>query len=151
MDKPEQASPKLMAQVARLAAVQTVYNMALTGQGAQNSVHTYMEYYAGMELDGDRLAMPDKALFSRVVQGVDTRRDDLEGILTAHYNGDAVTLEPLLKSIFLCGVFELLEEQSDAPVIINDYLNVAHEFYEKSEVSLINGVLDSAAKALKSA
>lgn len=62
----------------------------------------------------------------------------------------SMEIEPLLRSVLLCGVSELLNHtEIDAPLIVNDYLNVTHEFYEKSQVSLVNGVLDAVAKAVR--
>lgn len=59
-------------------------------------------------------------------------------------------LEPLLKSILLCGVCELLEHQdTDAPIIINDYLNVTHAFYEQQQVNFVNGVLGKVSSVLR--
>ena len=59
-------------------------------------------------------------------------------------------IDPLLKSILLCGVTELLSHQDiDAPIIIDDYLNVTHAFYEKQQVSFVNGILDKVASTLR--
>lgn len=59
-------------------------------------------------------------------------------------------LEPLLKSILLCGICELLEHQdTDTPIIINDYLNVTHAFYEQQQVNFVNGVLGKVASVLR--
>lgn len=59
-------------------------------------------------------------------------------------------MEPLLKSILLCGICELLEHQDiDSPIIINDYLNVTHAFYEQQQVNFVNGVLGKVASILR--
>lgn len=59
-------------------------------------------------------------------------------------------MEPLLKSILLCGICELLEHQDiDSPIIINDYLNVTHAFYEQQQVNFVNGVLGKVASVLR--
>lgn len=59
-------------------------------------------------------------------------------------------VEPLLQSILMCGICELLVHSDvDSPLIIDDYLNVAHAFYEPNQVRFVNGVLDSIASALR--
>ena len=46
--------------------------------------------------------------------------------------------------------FELLmHEDVDAPIIINEYLNITHAFYGGQEAKMVNGVLDSVAKVLR--
>ena len=142
-------SPKVAAQTARLAAVQTVYQFLMNKQPVSESIRVYMDEYAGMDIDGENLVMPDKALFSAIVQGVESRFTDLETVLDGQYSREDKALESLLKAIALCGIYELMAHQdTDPPIIINDYLNVTHSFYEKNEVSLINGLLDSVHKSL---
>ena len=59
-------------------------------------------------------------------------------------------LEPLLKSILLCGICEILAHQDiDAPLIIDDYLNITHAFYEQPQVSFVNGILGKVAPLLR--
>ena len=56
----------------------------------------------------------------------------------------------MLKSVLLCGICELLiHTETDAPIIVNDYLNVTHEFYDQKQVSFVNGVLDAVAKLVR--
>ena len=50
----------------------------------------------------------------------------------------------------MCAACELLiNTQIDTPIIINDYLNVAHGFFEQGEVTLINAILDKVAKSAR--
>ncbi|PCI56219.1 MAG: hypothetical protein COB36_05410 [Alphaproteobacteria bacterium] len=89
----------------------------------------------------------------------DTEKDDAEGVAQdAEEMPDEEPappppekeLEPLLKSILLCGVCELLEHQDiDAPLVINDYLNVTHAFYEQQQVNFVNGVLGKIASVVR--
>ena len=54
--------------------------------------------------------------------------------------------EALIYSILICGAAELLAHLDiDAPVIINEYLDVTHAFYDTGESKLVNGVLDAIA------
>ena len=97
---------------------------------------------------------------------VDERRGDIEGLITANsrkraaptpeINSETAEIgpeirdfEPLLKAILICGVAEILANKVDSPIIINDYLNVAHGFYGQGEVNLVNAILDSVVSALK--
>jgi N utilization substance protein B len=91
-------------------------------------------------------------LFQKILYGYNARKGDIEdiiaGSLTTKKTGET---ETLLQAILCCGVYELLAHNDiDAAIIINDYLDVAHGFYESGQVKLINGVLDKAAKALRS-
>lgn len=137
---------------ARLSAVQAVYQIGQSGQSVRSAVNEFLEYRMEMEIDGEKLARPDGALLKDIVYGVEDRRIEIETVIAANLKKDAGgrKIEPLLHAILMCGAYELLvHQQIDAPVILNDYLNVAHAFYEKGEVALVNGILDTLAKLFR--
>lgn len=151
-------APKMSAKAktlsARLYASQAVYQIMQNDDASVHEVLTqYLERAEDMEIDGEKIVMPNGALLKKILLGVDKRANDLKGILEANYQKDKEhkpKLEPLLQAIALCAAYELLEHQDiDAPIIINDYLNVTHGFYDKGEASLINGVLNSVANAVR--
>lgn len=133
---------------ARLRAVQALYQAEHNKQSMRAVLDEYLQHRSEMEVEGEPLVPPDGALLKKILYGVDERRQELESIVDANLNKDAKDrqVEPLLKAILLCGTYELLLQDVDAPIIINDYLNVGHSFYERNEVALINGVLDSISK-----
>jgi N utilization substance protein B len=145
---PLQPSPKAGALSARLCAVQALYQVWQNKQPIRAVYDEYLRYRSDMVIDGEALVPPDGALLKKILYGVDERMKELEAIVEANLRRDATdrVVEPLLKAILICGSYELLVGDIDAPVIINDYLNVAHAFYGRGEVALINGVLDSISK-----
>lgn len=137
-------------QSARLLAVQAVYQASLNEQSLESVSAEYLEHRISMEVEGEEMAEPDKALFSKIVSGVAERKSDLGGVIATHTKERGQKFEPLIKAILMCASFELLAHVDvDAPIIINDYLNVAHAYFDKGEVGLINGILDNVAKAVR--
>jgi len=143
---------------ARLAAVQAVYQMQSSGQSAEAVIKEYVAHRLGKPVEGHKMVAPDAPLFSAIVEGVARREADLKGIIdaimqdqnSAKARNSDVSVEPLLRSILLCGVFELMaHHETDAPIIITDYLEVTHAFYEGGESKLVNGVLDKAKRNLR--
>ena len=135
---------------ARLLAVQAVYQMISTEQDAQSLIPEYLAHRAGMEVDGQKMVTPNEPLFSALVQGVAEYRDHLEGLITANRTGNAEKTEPLLKSVLLCGGYELMGKQdTDFPIIISDYVDIAKAFFTGKEPGLVNGVLDSIRKVTR--
>ena len=132
--------------------MQAVYQMKHSGEGVRSIYNEYIQFRTKPEVDGEKLVEPDGALFKMVIFGVEERYTELDSVVSANLKRDASdrSVEPLLEAILLCGAYELMvQDDIDAPIIINDYLNVGHSFYEKNEVALINGVLDSIAKAFR--
>jgi len=143
-------SSKAKALSARLCAVQAFYQIQHNAQSVRGVYEEYLEYRSDMEIDGEALVPPDPALLKKILYGVDERLPEVDAIVTAHLKRDASdrAVESLLKSLLMCGAYELLIAEQEAPILINDYLNIAHAFYERGEVALVNGVLDSIAKTL---
>jgi N utilization substance protein B len=56
--------------VARLGAVQALYQMDVSGQGAEAVVREFHDYRFDRDMDGARLASADEAWFATVVRGV---------------------------------------------------------------------------------
>ncbi len=138
---PAKSSKKARMSAARLAAVQAVYQMMANKQGPDSVIEEYRERRLGKPVDGQAMVMPEQELFADIVLGVDVRRAELEAILVKP--GQQVPAEPLLRSILLCGTWELLAQvDTDGPLIIAEYLNVTHAFFDQGEARLINGVLD---------
>jgi N utilization substance protein B len=141
---------------ARLAAVQSLYQMQFGGA----SVDDVIAQATGMQPpapsagddDGDneiKMPPPDPELFGAIVRGVSLRRERLDemigGALTTDWTVDR--LQALVRLILEAGVFELTERPDVPPrVAINEYVNLAHAFFDGSEPALVNGVLDAVAK-----
>ncbi|HOO81372.1 MAG TPA: transcription antitermination factor NusB [Alphaproteobacteria bacterium] len=145
------ASRKARALSARLSAVQALYQVSQNRQPMRVVLDEYLHHRSGMEVQGERLVQPDEVLLKAILYGVEECRAELESVVDANLKKDAQdrVVEPLLRSILICGAYELLIQNIDKPIIINDYLNVAHSFYERNEVALINGVLDSVASVFR--
>ncbi len=156
--KMKKGSKKARLSAARLAAVQTVYQMRSGNHSAINAARDFLDHYSGMEVDGNLLLEPDTALYSKIVQGVEKRIDELQVILSQSLNNQTQaieeekkkSMEALLEAILLCGIYEIVSHRDiDAPIIISDYINVTYAFYDKSESGLVNAVLDRLASNLR--
>ena len=152
-EKKAEATLNTKTAVARLLAVQALYQAMHSGQPVSSVINEYLEHRVGMEIEGEKLQPPDGALFKNILNGAQERMADIEVLIRANSRKDVNgrDIELLLKTILICGTFELLSHQAiDSPIIINDYLNITHAFYGKSEVGYVNAVLDAVSKALRS-
>lgn len=138
---------------ARLFAVQAVYQMISNEEPSESVARDFLTRRAGERQKEDGLTSLDEDLFVMVVGGVGERRTDLEVIVSgARTDGKALKNETLLQSLLLCGAFELVaNSETDVPVIISDYVNVAHAFFDRNEPKLVNAMLDSIAKNVRDA
>ena len=138
--------------VARLVAVQALYQVELSGARPANVIAEFVKHRLGRELDGGTYAEADVALFSAIVEGVAARQAELDHaisrVLTPEWPLDR--LETVLRAILRAGAWELMA-RPDVParVVINEYLDVAHAFFDGKEPGLVNGVLDRLAHVLR--
>jgi transcription antitermination protein NusB len=138
---------------ARLMAVQAHYQISQNEQGLRTLIEEYLNQHKVVKsVDGDVVGKPNATLFKKILIGLDERLVDITSILNAHIKTEPKReIEPLLKAILLCGISEILNNtDTDKALIINDYLNVSHSFYDQAQVSFVNGILDSVAKRLHS-
>ncbi len=146
-------SAKAKALAARLCAVQAWYQHTQNKkQPVCDLITEVLEHNIGMEIDGEKMVVPDGAFLKSLLIGMGEREGDLLDIVGACLEKDGARreVEPLLKCVMLAGAYELLcSLDTDPPIIINDYLNVAHGFYEKAEVGFVNGVLDRISSQLR--
>lgn len=141
-------SKKARSTSARLFSVQAVYQALQTEKSPVSLLNEYLQHNVSMDLEGGKMVTPDENLFKSILSGVTNRSDELSDILKARLPSGEV--DSLLKSILLCGVYEIVGHTDiDAPIIIADYLNVTHGFYAGSEPKLVNGVLDAVAKEIR--
>ena len=100
----------------------------------------------------DNLIDPDRGFFADLVQGVTTRVVDLDGLINSALEKDWTSkrLETVLRSILRAGTYELMMRE-DVPmrVVITEYVDAAHSFFDENEPKLVNAVLDRIGKTLR--
>lgn len=138
--------------LARLAAVQAIYQMDLSETDLVEVVAQFEELRLGKELDGDLYRDADESWFRGILAGVVKHQKEIDPLIHDALPDDwpLERMHTLLRSILRAGVFEL-QNRMDVParVIINEYLDVAKSFYEEDEPKLVNGVLDHLAREIR--
>lgn len=136
---------------ARLGAVQALYQMALSETPLQAVLKEFSEHKAeGLE---SGFLIKDLPYFEMLLKGTHQHQTELDDMIQkALSNGGRFDrLDIMIKCILRAGLFELWQ-CADVPirVIINEYLDIAHAFFDSTEPHLINGVLDKMAHMLRS-
>ena len=137
---------------ARLAAVQALYQMDMTGSRISDVVEEYENLRIGKEVDGDEYLDADLSWFRSLVSGVVAEQKLLDPVIHKTLPDDwpLARIDTLLRSVLRCGAFEL-KNRMDVParVVISEYLEIAKSFFEIEEPKLVNAVLDSIARKFR--
>ena len=65
--------------------------------------------------------------------------------------GPLSRLDSTVRAILRAGCFELIERRDvPVPVIVTEYVEIAHAFFDDEEPKLVNAVLDRIAKQVRS-
>ncbi len=147
----KRGSVKARRKTARLAASQAVYQTFVTDKDARTIVSEFLTHYLNQDVEGEPLITADAETLSKLVQGVEERKDDLKDLIQPHLkNRELENLDGLLQSMLYVGTFELLDNtETDVAILMNDYIDVAKAFYDDKEASLVNAVLDGVAKSIR--
>ena len=138
--------------VARLAAVQALYQLEMENTPIARLLHEFHQHRLGATIEDATYAEAEVDFFNDVVTGVDARRVEIDAVISSNL-GQGWTLDRLdrsLRQILRAGAYELLA-RPDIPTgsVISEYLDVAHAFFPTKEKKFVNGVLDAVAKAVR--
>lgn len=131
---------------ARLAAVQALYQMDLTQCDLSEVLDEFLSHrFETVEI----YAGADKTFFRDIASGVAHGQAQIDSEIAAHLaEGWRLSrLDSILRAILRSGVYELLEKRDvPARAIINEYVEIAHDFFGGEEPGVVNGVLDRVAR-----
>jgi len=137
---------------ARLAAVQALYQHTLEKTPVAQLLHEFHQHRLGAEIEDEQYAEADVAFFDDIVKGTAARLEEIDGLIEARLTEgwSLGRLDRTLHQILRAGTYELLA-RPDVPVgsVINEYLDVAHAFFDQKDTRFANGLLDGIAKDVR--
>jgi len=145
--------------VARLAAVQALYQMEVSSIGVESVIREFTEHrfdraLEGVEGEGDTLASADEAFFAELVRGVVSEQKRVDAAIAKRLaeNWRLERLDATVRAILRAGAYELAN-RPDVPteVAIDEYVEVAKSFFEGTEPGFVNGALDGVARDVRPA
>ncbi len=139
--------------MARLAAVQALYQMETAGAGVEAVVREFRDHRFGGDLEVVRLADADEAYFAEIVRGVVGRQAEIDRLVTVRLAAGwkLSRLDATTRALLRAGAWELLAAP-DTPteVVLDEYVELAKAFHEKaSEWGFVNGALDAVAREVR--
>ncbi|NEU12069.1 transcription antitermination factor NusB [Methylobacterium sp. BTF04] len=139
---------------ARLAVVQALYEMEISGKGVIEAMAEFETFWIGRTVEGIEHPPAETAFFRDLLRGVveEQRAIDpqLDGALAQGW--PLKRIEAVLRAILRAGAYELMYRRDvPARAAISEYVDVAYSFYGGDEPGMVNAVLDKIAREVRGA
>jgi transcription antitermination protein NusB len=141
--------------VARLAAIQALYQMEVSGVGVEAVIREFADHRFDRKIEGEEsetLASADEAFFGELVRGVVKAQREIDSAVVKRLASGwrLERLDATVRAILRAGAYELAH-RSDVPteVVINEYVELAKSFFEGPEPGFVNGALDGVAQDVR--
>ncbi|MGI9169973.1 MAG: transcription antitermination factor NusB [Caulobacteraceae bacterium] len=140
--------------VARLAAVQALYQMEVSGIGAEAVAREFRDHRFDRDMGGATLAGADETFFAQLVAGVAAEQAVIDRAVARSLSAGwrLERIDATARAILRSGAYELLR-LGDIPgeVVIDEYVEVAKSFFGGAEPGFINAALDAIARDARGA
>jgi len=144
---------RLRRSAARLAAVQALYQMEITGRERAAVEQEFIDHRIGAEIEGVEYRKADLALFHDILAGVVARQAEIDQLTDRALveRWPLGRVDATLRALFRAAGHELLARPDIPPkVSISEYVDVAKAFFDAGrEAKFVNAVLDHMAREVR--
>ena len=129
--------------LARLAAVQSIYQSSLVGGSVEELVATFREHFQAEMLEALNAKKYDASFFEELLHGVHENLEAIDILIGDNLpeSWSISRLDGVLKAILRAGVFEIKYSGIDFPIVMNEYINITHMFHGGKEPGFVNALL----------
>lgn len=137
--------------MARLAAVQALYQMEAGGAGVETVIREFSDHRFDTDIEGEVLAAADESFFADLLRLTVARQGEIDKAI-ARRLAEGWKLERIdatLRAIFRAGAGELIGFDTPSEVAIDEYVEIAKSFFDGPEPGFVNGALDGIARDVR--
>jgi len=133
---------------ARLAALQALYQLEITGIAPDEVIDEFIEHRFGRDLHSG-MPQHDEAFFADLVHGVLKHQVEIDrSIARSLASGWTLgRIDSILRALLRSAAYELVARRDvPAKVVIDEYVELARDFFDGNEPKFVNAVLDCLAR-----
>lgn len=134
---------------ARLAALQALYQMEMTGGAPDDVVKEFIDHRFGTDAEAGTAGAHDKVFFADLVEGVLKHQVEIDRTLAdgLAQGWTLARIDSILRALLRVAVYELVARKDvPAKVVIDEYVELSRDFFEGEEPKFVNAVLDRIAR-----
>jgi N utilization substance protein B len=128
--------------------------MDMTAIDLNQVIAEFQTHRLGQEIEGCQYHEAEAAFFRDLVEGVVREQLRIDPLVDQHLaEGWRLNrVDSILRAILRAGAYEiLLRDDVPARVVISEYIDLAHAFFEGDEPKVVNGILDKLAREARPA
>jgi N utilization substance protein B len=140
---------RLKRSAARLAAVQALYRMEMTGVSRKTAELEFEDRWIGAEIEGDLYREADIDMFRALLRGAVENQARIDRATDAALveKWPLGRIDAILRALFRAATAEILGGRTPPKVVITEFVDVAKAFFgEGREAKFVNAVLDHIAR-----
>jgi len=126
--------------------------MEQTGQSGRAAIRDLMDDRLGVGPDEDPVEEADPDLFKSIVNATIEHQNTVDTAILARLSKGwkLSRLDSTTRSILRAAVAELVAHQElSRRILLDEYVSLAHDFFDKTEANFVNAVLDNVSKDLR--
>lgn len=130
---------------ARLAALQALYQLEITGIAPGDVIEEFIQHRFGRDPESGMAHEHDKAFFADVVHGVLKHQIEIDRSIasTLAPGWTLARIDSILRALLRAAAYELLARRDvPAKVVIDEYVELARDFFDGDEPGFVNALLD---------
>jgi N utilization substance protein B len=146
--------PQSERSASRLAALQALYQLEITAGAPDEVIEEFIEHRFGRDMESGAAPAHDKSFFADVVHGVLKHQVEIDSsIARALASGWTLArIDSILRALLRAGAYELVARRDvPAKVVIDEYVELARDFFDGDEPGFVNAVLDRLAHLKRAA
>ena len=138
---------KLSKHTSRLAAVQVMYQLDMTEGDLEKVISDFLIHYVNKEEEYHDINL---SFFKKLTNHF-VGREELNELINKNLQASKVLNLPssITRSILKVAIIEMLHENTDIPIIINEFVNISKYFVDNKNVKFINAILDAISKQVE--
>lgn len=138
--------------VSRFCAVQAMYGAGLCNRSLNSLMDDFNAIGGAIVSDDFIIPEMDKPFLKKLLETADRNLLLLDKVIAQHLSSDwkLERIDYVLRCILRLGLTELMFfKEIPVNVIFNEYIEISKAFFENSETSFINGLLNEASKNIR--
>jgi N utilization substance protein B len=140
--------------LARLAAVQATFQSHLRGQSLLAVANEFKAQGFSMVLDTQDVSVLSTAFFDELLTGLNSQQAQIDDMITLNL-ADGWTIDRIdsvSRALLQVGLYELLyNPDTPAIVVVSEYTDMAHAFFDEKDAGFVNGLLNKIARMARKA